>query len=115
MTHNHKRADWHKEGLYSLMCGILFGATNTIVGHPFDTIKTKMQAQKNLMGNQTYIECIKMVYKGEGFVGFYRGVVPPLAGGIIYRSLQMSGYQTAYTKCEHHPSTLKTIPFTGGI
>lgn len=27
----------------------------------------------------------------------------------------MSGYQTAYTKCEHHPSTLNTIPFTGGI
>jgi solute carrier family 25 carnitine/acylcarnitine transporter 20/29 len=44
MTHNHKRAEWHKEGLYSLLCGILFGATNTIVGHPFDTIKTKMQA-----------------------------------------------------------------------
>ena len=29
MTHNHKRADWHKEGLYSLLCGILFGSTNT--------------------------------------------------------------------------------------
>lgn len=43
MTHSHKRAEWHKEGLYSLITGFLFGATNTIVGHPFDTIKTKMQ------------------------------------------------------------------------
>ena len=67
------------------------------------------------MGNQTYTQCIKMVYKGEGIVGFYRGVVPPLAGGIVYRSLQMSGYQTAYSKCEQHPNTMKTIPFTGGI
>ena len=43
MTHSHKRAEWYKEGLYSLITGFLFGATNTIVGHPFDTMKTKMQ------------------------------------------------------------------------
>lgn len=43
MTHSHKRTDWYKEGIYSLITGFLFGATNTLVGHPFDTMKTKMQ------------------------------------------------------------------------
>lgn len=45
MTHDHKRSSWHKEGLISLVCGFMFGATNALVGHPFDTIKTKMQAE----------------------------------------------------------------------
>jgi solute carrier family 25 carnitine/acylcarnitine transporter 20/29 len=85
--HNEKRVEWYREGLYSLITGFLFGATNSFVGHPFDTIKTKMQAQKDLMGRFTYTECIKMVYRSEGLVGFYRGVIPPLAGGILYRSL----------------------------
>ena len=62
-----------------------------------------------------YIDSIKMVYRTDGFIGFYRGVIPPLAGGVIYRSLQMSGYETMYQKCEHHENMKKTIPFTGGI
>jgi solute carrier family 25 carnitine/acylcarnitine transporter 20/29 len=44
MTHNEKRAHWQKELIFTAVCGVLFGAANTMVGHPFDTIKTKMQA-----------------------------------------------------------------------
>lgn len=44
MSHSHKRASWQKEGMFTLITGFLYGATNTMVGHPFDTIKTKMQA-----------------------------------------------------------------------
>ena len=31
------------EALRGLVCGTLFGITSPIIGHPFDTIKTKMQ------------------------------------------------------------------------
>lgn len=34
-----------KEGLFGLGCGVLYGLTSPIIGHPLDTIKTKMQAQ----------------------------------------------------------------------
>jgi hypothetical protein len=50
MTHNEKRGDWKKEFLCSTISGFLFGATNTIVGHPLDTVKTKMQAQNEFQG-----------------------------------------------------------------
>ena len=50
MSHGEKRAEWYKEGLLSLFTGCIFGGTNTAVGHPFDTIKTKMQAQSQHMG-----------------------------------------------------------------
>jgi hypothetical protein len=56
-----------------------------------------------------------MVYRSDGLIGFYRGVVPPLMGGVIYRSLQMSGYETVYSMCEHHEELKKPIPMTGGV
>ena len=74
-----------------------------------------MQAQGDFIGKMGYIDSIKMVYRTDGLIGFYRGVVPPLAGGVIYRSLQMSGYQTMYSKCEQYETMKQTIPFTGGI
>ncbi len=43
MTHNFERTSWYKEGALSLFTGVLYGSTSIIVGHPFDTIKTKMQ------------------------------------------------------------------------
>jgi solute carrier family 25 carnitine/acylcarnitine transporter 20/29 len=47
--HSEKRQSWYKEGALSFTTGCLFGASNTIVGHPFDTVKTKMQAQTGHM------------------------------------------------------------------
>ena len=44
MTHSEKRSSWQREGLLTFVTGFLYGATNVIVGHPFDTVKTKMQA-----------------------------------------------------------------------
>jgi len=57
------------------------------VGHPFDTIKTKMQTQSEHMGlRRGMFDTIKSVWRTEGPVGFYRGVVPPLFGSTLYRS-----------------------------
>lgn len=33
-------------GLVGLGCGVAYGITSPLVGHPIDTIKTKMQAQQ---------------------------------------------------------------------
>jgi solute carrier family 25 carnitine/acylcarnitine transporter 20/29 len=42
--HSEKRGSWMKEGMITAFCGLLFGGANTLVGHPFDLVKTKMQA-----------------------------------------------------------------------
>ena len=46
MTHNEKRSNWIREGIIMTINGIIFGGTNTLTGHPFDTVKTKMQAHQ---------------------------------------------------------------------
>jgi hypothetical protein len=42
MTHSEKHGDWKIELLCTGISGVFFGATNTIVGHPLDTVKTKI-------------------------------------------------------------------------
>lgn len=44
-----KRTVWYKEGLIAALTGIIFGGSNTLIGLPFDTIKTKMQAEAGHM------------------------------------------------------------------
>ena len=67
MSHGEKRSNWQREAMLSCFTGGLFGATNTIVGHPFDTVKTKMQAQSHYMGKVTYINSFKTIVNQEGF------------------------------------------------
>jgi hypothetical protein len=42
MSHNEKRQGWVKEGLLSLIGGGVYGATTVLIGHPLDTVKTRM-------------------------------------------------------------------------
>lgn len=43
MSHSEQRGSAQSEAFIGLLAGMVYGATNVIVGHPFDTIKTKMQ------------------------------------------------------------------------
>ena len=116
MTHSYKRGSWEKEGLISLITGFLFGATNTIVGHPFDTIKTKMQADHvYLKSKGSYLDIVKKVYQKEGPIGFYRGCVPPFFGSVIYRSIQFSVFELFYTMFEKNENLTKPLPLSGGL
>ena len=86
MTHNEKRSSVWKEFLATSISGIMYGTTNTFVGHPLDTIKTKMQATEGMM-NKSLGSSIMETYSKDGFVGFYRGCIPNFWGSIIFRSI----------------------------
>ena len=117
MTHNEKRTSWLKEGLIAQGVGVIYGVTVTAVGHvsnnrfknsiqhstvqihlifqPFDTIKTKMQAEKGYESKGMLQTCVK-IFKTGGIKGFYRGCVPPLWGSGVYRSIQFSAFEASY-------------------
>lgn len=54
--------------------GVLYGTTNVMVGHPFDTIKTKMQAQKGFE-NFSMMRTLTSTVRQQGIVGLYRWIV----------------------------------------
>jgi solute carrier family 25 carnitine/acylcarnitine transporter 20/29 len=57
--------------------GSVGGFLQGIVGHPFDTLKVKLQTTTKYSG---VVDCFKSVVKEEGLSGLYRGVQSPLVG-----------------------------------
>jgi len=112
MTHNEERANWLREGMIGLGVGVLYGTSNVMAGHPFDTIKTKMQAQSGFE-SQGMIQSFMKTLRAEGIRGLYRGCVPPLWGSGIYRSTQFAVFESVYTYCDGFGKT--EIPMTAGI
>ena len=111
--HNERRTTWWKEGLITLGPGALFGITSVLVGHPFDTIKTRMQAMKGFEGRNMIHSFIKTMHD-QGIRGLYRGALYPLLGSGFYRSTQFSAYEAIYTYMDS-PFGKYQIPGTFGL
>ena len=54
-----------------LLVGVLYGTANVMAGHPFDTIKTKMQAQPGFEKQGMFTSFAKTLQK-DGIRGLYR-------------------------------------------
>jgi len=81
--------------MISFISGAVYGCTSIAVGQPLDTIKTIMQSTTTInQNNATTMSVVKSLYKKHGFLGFYRGSLPPLVTASILRSLQF-GVQSA--------------------
>ena len=100
-----------REFALALASGGLYGATNTVVGHPFDTVKTKMQTQPGF-ANTGALASARQILSSEGAVGFYRGCLPPIWGSAVYRSAQFAVYDLLYAEAENYPSSLQHVPGT---
>lgn len=61
--------------------GCLGGCAGVLVGHPFDTVKVRLQTQDS--NNKIYrgtFHCISTIVKKESFQGLYKGMSSPMAG-----------------------------------
>ena len=89
--------------------GALFGATNTIIGHPFDTVKTKLQAQSGFGGSMGTAQACGSIWRAEGLLGFYRGCLPPMWGSAVYRSAQFAVYETLHRQLSAVPALCRPL------
>jgi hypothetical protein len=75
--------------------GLSSGIASKLVEYPFDTVKVKLQTQgqNNLpvIYNSTF-DCFKKIYMREGVVGYYRGVLAPVAGACVELGLTFWAY-----------------------
>lgn len=73
--------------------GSLGGISNCLVGHPFDTLKVRLQTQPAV--NPVYkglIDCFLKTLKWEGIGGLYKGVGSPIVGQMFFRATLFSTY-----------------------
>lgn len=61
---------------YDYLNGILGGFARALVGHPFDTVRIKLQINSEKYKNA--YNCIKIVKKEQGLLSLYKGVSGPL-------------------------------------
>ena len=64
------------------LAGIAGGIAVVVVGHPFDTTKTRLQTAPQGFYSGT-ADCVRKTFRVEGLSGFYSGIRSPLAGTFL--------------------------------
>eukprot|EP00055_Hartaetosiga_balthica_P004545 m.12044 g.12044 ORF g.12044 m.12044 type:complete len:298 (+) comp3944_c1_seq1:59-952(+) len=75
--------------LRSFIAGGIGGMALVLVGHPFDTVKVRVQ---NSTSSASVFQVAKTTLTNEGFRGFYKGMAAPLAGVAPIFALSFLGY-----------------------
>ncbi|CAG0918578.1 unnamed protein product [Notodromas monacha] len=60
---------------YHFGCALFAGIVASILTHPPDVLKTKVQCSEAKL---TGVEAVRLIVKESGFPGFFRGLVPRL-------------------------------------
>ena len=69
--------------LKEYLAGTIGGAIGTTISHPFDTLRINLQTNPKL----SILQATKNIYKSNGLLGFYRGIIPPLVGISLEKSI----------------------------
>lgn len=72
-----------------MTAGVAAGFTGTVLGHPLDLIKVRLQARSEYKGT---VDCFKKTFKNDGVVGMFRGMTSPLFVSIALNSLTFGSY-----------------------
>eukprot|EP01029_Cantina_marsupialis_P009838 TRINITY_DN226_c0_g1_i2.p2 TRINITY_DN226_c0_g1~~TRINITY_DN226_c0_g1_i2.p2 ORF type:complete len:290 (-),score=89.70 TRINITY_DN226_c0_g1_i2:1402-2271(-) len=60
-----------------IAAGTCGGIAQTLTGHPFNTVKVRLQTSNAFSGG---MDCFRTLVKKEGLLGLYKGVSSPLVG-----------------------------------
>ncbi|KAM3612707.1 uncharacterized protein V6R79_013011 [Siganus canaliculatus] len=74
------------------LAGWIGGASSVFVGHPLDTVKTRLQAGK---GYKNTLHCVLTIYRKETAMGFFKGMSFPLASITVYNSVVFGFFSNA--------------------
>jgi len=76
--------------LKDLAAGSIAGVANVLSGHPFDTIKVRMQMLNTKLG-----ACVRSIISKEGVKSFYKGVYSPLYSVPVINAIVFGSYEMA--------------------
>ena len=86
--------------------------TQSLVGHPFDTIKVRLQTSDISRFNGP-LECLMQTLRKEGPQGLYKGATPPLVGWMFMDSLMLGSltfYRRILNENLFQPYRLERVP-----
>ena len=102
------------ELVYGSLSGLAFGLVSPLASQPFDTLKTKMQAEARY-ARQGMGTVATHVLKADGAAGLYRGILPIVMSTGLQKSALFSANAGARRACEE--SGVRGLPalLVGGL
>jgi solute carrier family 25 (mitochondrial carnitine/acylcarnitine transporter), member 20/29 len=94
----------------NVVAGATSGFCLTVVGHPFDLVKVRLQTSKQFTG---VFDCVKKTFSNEGIRGFYKGVSSPLVSNLFLNSIVFSSFN--FMKQFQKEQNKKTIFLSGSF
>ncbi|WFD30310.1 hypothetical protein MSPP1_001328 [Malassezia sp. CBS 17886] len=92
--------------------GIASGLTKLAVGHPFDTVKVRLQCTPpGTYGGM--VDCMRSIVRTESFLGMYKGCVPPAVGWMCSDSVLLGSLHMYKTWIAQH--WLRETPHDGRL
>jgi len=94
--------------------GLSAGVVGTVVGHPLDVVKTRMQTAQS--PSSGILRTMFEIGRTEGIrQGLYRGIAPPLLSLSILNTLSFTCYSSLLREIQTvFPTSLSLAPFTAG-
>ncbi|KAG0603867.1 hypothetical protein M758_10G126900 [Ceratodon purpureus] len=97
-----------------LTAGTMAGIAQLLVGHPFDTVKVKLQSQMAGMSNQApqytgAFDAVKKIMASEGPKGLYRGLSAPLAAVALFNAVLFTARGQMEALLLHNKKTYTTL------
>lgn len=80
------------------VAGIFSGFAKLSVGHPFDTIKVRLQTSSKSKFKGP-LDCVLQTVRKEGVRGLYKGATPPLVGWMFMDSLYVERHRKLLHQC----------------
>ncbi len=87
------------ESVYGSLSGLAFGLVSPLASQPFDTLKTKMQAEARY-ARQGMGTVATHILKADGAAGLYRGILPIVMSTGLQKSALFSANAGARRACE---------------
>lgn len=97
------------------VAGVFSGVTKNAVGHPFDTVKVRLQTAPEGQFKGP-MDAVWQTMKKEGFRGFYKGFTPPLVGWVMMDSVMLGSLHVyrRFVKDNLYPDAPK-LPLLGHV
>eukprot|EP01134_Creolimax_fragrantissima_P004927 CFRG4927T1 len=82
-----------KSFLMHIVAGGGAGATESLICHPLDTIKTRMQLSQSVGRSMSPFATAKRIVSREGATSLYKGLVPVVSGIIPKMAIRFSSFE----------------------
>ncbi|KAL2758033.1 hypothetical protein ACRALDRAFT_1068477 [Sodiomyces alcalophilus JCM 7366] len=88
--------------------GVFSGIAKLSVGHPFDTVKVRLQTTDASRFSGP-LQCVAQTVRHEGFRGLYKGASPPLVGWMFMDSIMLGSLNVYRRLLSEHAYRVRTF------